>query len=395
LKLDIVSALYGLEPGGAEISTRILAQELVRLGVDLEVVSTRSSAVDEPCGVVLEPMHVFHWRVLLLLGNRLLDRVYEWAFVRRWERRRPDVVLIEDHMSLIGAVRAVERLRKRGQNIALAMTQLWEVDFEFLFRYRPWPLAWMVVHRFDRANRFDRRMDFVNGVTEYLRDRIVDRLEVAPERCGIYYTIAIKEGPKLETASAPERPLILAPGRINPEKGSLFFYDVVRELAKRRRDFQALFLGGGPSADVIRRRIEGDGLSDVCALSGSMPYEQFVRKYAEATVVAAPIMYPCGYTRVVLESLYAGKPVITFDQGSMPEIIVDGKTGYRVPPHSVGAFADACERFIDDPALAVAMSDDCRATAIEHADLEVAARGLLARLERIQAERAPASSSTT
>ncbi|HTX59267.1 MAG TPA: glycosyltransferase family 4 protein [Verrucomicrobiae bacterium] len=387
MKLDIVSALYGLEPGGAEISTRILAQELGRLGVDLEVVSTRPAAVGEPCGVVLEPLDRVPYWAILWLGNRVLDRLFKAALIRRWERRRPDVVLIEDHMSLIGAVAAVEELRKRGQNIALAMTQLWEVDTEFFFKYRPWPIAFVLVYRFRKANQLDRRMDFVNGVTAYLRKRVVDRLGVAPERCGIYYTIAIKEGPKLE-APPPARPLILAPGRINPEKGSLFFYEVVRELAARRRDFDALFLGGGPYEKGLRRRIERDGLGDVCSISGSIPYEQFVRKYAEATVVAAPIMYPCGYTRVVLESLYAGKPVITFDQGSMPEIIVDGKTGFRIPPHSVEKFADACERFIDDPALASNMSDDCRQTAIDHADLAVAARGLLDRLERIRAERA-------
>ncbi|HZY98280.1 MAG TPA: glycosyltransferase family 4 protein, partial [Candidatus Baltobacteraceae bacterium] len=376
MKIDIVSALYGLEPGGAEISTRILVAELLALGVDVEVVSSRREALKEPGGAVLPDMTWVPWQIVLYAPNRILDWMFRAAFIRRWRERKPDVVLIEDHLSIVGAVEAVESLRKRGQPIALAVTQMWEVDSEFFFDYRAFPIAALFVHRFRVANGLAKRMDLVNALTQYLRRRVVDRLNVQPERVGVFPTIAIKEGPKLESPP-PERPLLLAPGRINPEKGSLFFLDVVRSLAARRRDFQAVFLGGGPHEEIVRTAIEREGLSDVCSITGKIPYTEFVKYYGEATAVVAPIMYPCGYTRVVLESLYAGKPVITFDQGSMPEIVIDGVTGYRVQPGSVEAFADACERFIDDPGSARAMSDECRRVAIEHADVRRAARELL------------------
>ena len=376
MKIDIVSALYGLEPGGAEISTRILVDELLALGVDVEVVSSRREALDEPGGTVLPEMTWIPWQIVLYAPNRVLDWMFRSAFVRRWRERKPDVVLIEDHLSIVGAVEAVELLRKRGQSIALAVTQMWEVDSEFFFDYRAYPIAAAFVRRFRVANGLAKRMDLVNALTQYLRRRVIDRLEVPPERVGVFPTIAIKEGPKLESPP-PERPLLLAPGRINPEKGSLFFLDVVRTLAGRRRDFQAVFLGGGPHEGIVRTAIDREGLGDVCSITGKVPYAQFVKYYGEATAIVTPIMYPCGYTRVVLESLYAGKPVITFDQGSMPEIVIDGVTGYRVRPGSVEAFAAACERFIDDPASARAMADACRKVAIEHADVRRAARELL------------------
>lgn len=386
MKIDIVSALYGLEPGGAEISTRILVAELLALGVDVEVVSSRREALSEPGGTVLEGTTWVPWQIVLYAPNRLLDWIFRAAFVRRWRERKPDVVLIEDHLSIVGAVEAVERLRECGQPITLAVTQMWEVDSEFFFKFRPLPIAWIFVHRFRVANNLAKRMDLVNALTQYLRQRVIDRLCVSPERVGVFPTIALKEGPKLESP-APERPLLLAPGRINPEKGSLFFLDVVRDLATHRRDFQAVFLGGGPHEGVIRSAIDKEGLSDVCSITGKIPYAQFVRYYGEATAVVAPIMYPCGYTRVVLESLYAGKPVITFDQGSMPEIVFDDRTGYRVPPWSVVEFARACERFIDEPQRARTMSDECREVAIEHADVGRAARELLEALTVAQRKR--------
>lgn len=376
MKIDIVSALYGLEPGGAEISTRILVGELLAHGVDVEVVSSRREASDESGGTVLRDMAWIPWQIVLYAPNRILDWMFRAALIRRWRERKPDVVLIEDHLSIVGAVEAVEYLRKLGQPIALAMTQMWEVDSEFFFKFRPFPIAWIFVHRFRVANSLAKRMDLVNAPTQYLRRRVIDRLEVPAERVGVFPTIALKEEPKLESPP-PERPLLLAPGRINPEKGSLFFLDVVRNLASRRRDFQAVFLGGGPHEGIVRSAIEKERLNDVCSVTGKIPYAQFVRYYGEATAVVTPIMYPCGYTRVVLESLYAGKPVITFDQGSMPEIVFDDRTGYRVKPWSVADFARACERFIDDPERARAMSDECRKVAIEHADVRRAASELL------------------
>ena len=293
-------------------------------------------------------------------------------------------MLIEDHMGIVGAVEAVEQLRREGQHIVLALTQMWEVDPEFYRRYRPFPIGTILARRFNIANSFAKRMDLVNGVTAYMRGRVIDRLGVAPEKCEIFYTVGISPSDDVENRVA-QPPLLLAPGRINPEKGSLFFFEVVKYLASRRRDFRALFLGGGPYEAKLRSQIERCGLGDVCEVSGKLPYDEFVRRYSDAAMVAIPIMYPSAYTRVVLESLYYGKPVITFDHGSMPEIVRNGISGCRTPPHDVAAYAAACERFIDDPSLTLKMAADCRRIAIEHADVTKAVPQLVERLRALMA----------
>lgn len=390
MKLDIVSSLYGLEPGGAEISTRIMCDVLLRMNVDVEVVSTRTPALSQPRGVVLPELERIPTGVILFTPNRILDNLFRAAYLRRWRERRPDAVLIEDHLGIVGAVEAVERLRTEGQNIVLAMTQMWEVDSEFFFKFRPLPVAAAFVHRFRVANALTRRMDLVNGATEYMRRRVIDRLGVAPEKCEIFHTVGINPSADVHPVT-PQRPLLLAPGRINPEKGSLFFFEAVKELAKRRRDFDALFLGGGPYEKRLRAMITRAGLDDVCRVSGKLPYDQFVQRYSEASMVAIPIMYPSAYTRVVLESLYYGKPVVTFDHGSMPEIIRNGVTGFRTPPGDAAAFARACEAFIDDPSLTEKMAPECRRVAAEFADVTAAVPLLVKRLEALVAQRRLAS----
>jgi glycosyltransferase involved in cell wall biosynthesis len=386
VKLDIVSTLYGLEPGGAEISTRLLVDELVRAGIDVNVVTSRGEGASAPRAAVLSRLTRIPWQVMLYAPNRLLDTVIRKTLVEHWTVRKPDAVLVEDHLGIVGAFEAVEELRRRGHRIVLAVTQMWEVDAEFFFRFRPWPVAAAFVHRFRVANALEVRADFVNGATTYIRSRILDRLRVDPARCAVLHTIGLAEPRPLSPWSGGT-PVFLAPGRINPEKGSLFFYDVVKELARRRRDFRAVFLGGGPYESKLRGRINADGLDDICEVTGKVPYERFLSLYGAATAVVAPIMYPSGYTRVVLESLDAGKPVVTFDHGSMPDVVINGVTGYRTPPFHVGAFAAACERFIDDPFSCAAMAPACRETARRFGDLRQASAELVAHLEAAYRQR--------
>ena len=46
-----------------------------------------------------------------------------------------------------------------------------------------------------------------------------------------------------------------------------------------------------------------------------------------------------------------GKPVITTDIGSIPEVVENGKRGYVVPPKDANALAEAIINVLDDDEL--------------------------------------------
>ena len=48
----------------------------------------------------------------------------------------------------------------------------------------------------------------------------------------------------------------------------------------------------------------------------------------------------------ILESLACGTPVISSFVGGIPEIIIDGKTGYKFPVGHVDRAVEICERLI-------------------------------------------------
>ena len=53
----------------------------------------------------------------------------------------------------------------------------------------------------------------------------------------------------------------------------------------------------------------------------------------------------------LLESMGMGTPVVCTAVGGMPEYVVDGKTGFIVPPNDSAAIKASIRRILDDPAL--------------------------------------------
>lgn len=52
------------------------------------------------------------------------------------------------------------------------------------------------------------------------------------------------------------------------------------------------------------------------------------------------------------ESMLLGRPTVTTNVGGFPDLIVDGVTGYMVPPRAPRVLADAIARMLDDPGAA-------------------------------------------
>jgi glycosyltransferase involved in cell wall biosynthesis len=103
-------------------------------------------------------------------------------------------------------------------------------------------------------------------------------------------------------------------------------------------------------ADIIARL----GLHDRVKLLGAVDRETMLAGYAMSLgVFFGPYDEDYGY--VTLEAMLAAKPVITCtDSGGPNEFVIDGETGFCVPPHPK-AVADAINRLAANPARASAM----------------------------------------
>jgi glycosyltransferase involved in cell wall biosynthesis len=92
------------------------------------------------------------------------------------------------------------------------------------------------------------------------------------------------------------------------------------------------------------------------------------RQYLGASVVlqpSIPVNDPASDTSellglVTLEAMACGKPVIITRTASLPELVIEGETGFIVPPHDLAAMRGRIDQLVRNPELAQVMGQAAR-----------------------------------
>jgi glycosyltransferase involved in cell wall biosynthesis len=179
------------------------------------------------------------------------------------------------------------------------------------------------------------------------------------------------------------RPVVLYAGRMSPEKGPLVVAKAFAELRKRRPDCFLVLAGEfsvGPSTsnrvrygDEIRRTVAG--YADDCIVLGSVTPERMHEVYAHADLVVVPSQFEEPFGMVALEALAAGRPVLAFRRGGLPEFIVDGRNGFLMDgTDDPVRLAERIDALLGDPAALAHVASAARECVAERYDWSAVAR---------------------
>lgn len=119
---------------------------------------------------------------------------------------------------------------------------------------------------------------------------------------------------------------LMISGRVIPEKGVKEAVQIAMQTNRR------LLIAGSlskPAYWYFEEHIK-PFLNDKILFLGMLDKEQIVKYYKKAAAVLMPIQWQEPFGLSMAEANACGTPVIAFNRGSVPEIIVDGKTGYIV-----------------------------------------------------------------
>jgi glycosyltransferase involved in cell wall biosynthesis len=182
---------------------------------------------------------------------------------------------------------------------------------------------------------------------------------------------------------ARDRPLLLAIGRVAPEKGHHVLAEAAALLAARGYDPVVAIAGpiggayerpGRARSSVWRgiealvpryaeRTLAAAGHADVRLLGGVSP-DDVRLLLAAADVFVAPSLTPEPCPLPVLEALAMDVPVVTSDTGGYPELV--GDAAVLVPAADPAALASAIARLLDDPAFRGELAARARPQAARH-----------------------------
>lgn len=405
-------------PGGAEWSTKALAEALGRRGHHVVVVTPNyGAASEETVGGVTVKRILFLPRLRPGQGeapwfvhrNPLFYLYFAWRLWLIGRGEKVDVVHAQGKAALVPAWIAARFLgrpvlvtvRDLGLLCPLAMCTLFEpwdtFDCTFgQYRRRCVPYFFEHYHSKDSAVRCHvrwfllmayrlldqpwrrlalRRADLVIGVNRHILEMFPQRL-VAPGRARVVYTLPPKvTAPTAAEAQAVrsrygigEGPLVLYAGKLSLGKGTGVFLEAADLIRAKVPGVRFALAGKGdwpvPEAPDVHRL-------------GSVPQADLFALYAAADVVAVPSVWREPLSRVILEAMALGRPVVATKIGGSPEVIEDGVTGLLVRVDAPEDLARAVSDLLLDPERRRRMGKAARHSAATLLDEERLVQSLL------------------
>ena len=316
----------------------------------------------------------------LVHRNPLFHLYFGWQVARIARLEQADVIHVQNTGALVGGWLAARRrqlpvvmtVRDLGPLCPLGMCTLFEpwttfdctttqylgkcVPF-FLRHYVPkirglrrlalrvrLLLGWVDQQLRDRALR---GLDGVIGISAGVLTPFPERLVPAARRRVVHSPIR-PDSPPDDAEAARVRaelgigpgPLVLYAGKRSLGKGTPVFLQALDAIRAAVPGVRFAFAGRGdqplPAAP------------DVHAL-GPLPQPTLFALYRAADVVVSPSIWPEPLSRVILESMWAGRPVVATAVGGSPEAVEHGTTGLLVPKNDAPALAAAVAELLRDP----------------------------------------------
>lgn len=170
----------------------------------------------------------------------------------------------------------------------------------------------------------------------------------------------------------PQTPTVGIIAALRPEKNHELFLDMAALVCRRRPETRFLIVGDGVQREKLETQARQFGLSSSVLFTGNRhDVPEMLSLMDVVTLTSHMESNPIS----LLEAQAAEKPVVATRVGSVAETVVDGRTGFLVPPGDARAMADRVLQLLGDRQQALAMGRAGREHVIVHASVDRMVRG--------------------
>lgn len=164
-------------------------------------------------------------------------------------------------------------------------------------------------------------------------------------------------------------------------KGHDDLLDLAPDLCRRFPNLRFLWVGDGLLRPALERRIAEMELRDRFILTGLVPPSRIPELTNAMDVVVHPSRRE-GLARAIVQGQLARCPVIAYDIDGNREGLIEGETGFALPPFNRKLLAEKLAMLVEDEGKRCAMGEAGRAFALSRFDAKV----MVDALERVYAD---------
>ena len=182
-----------------------------------------------------------------------------------------------------------------------------------------------------------RRARAVIAISEHVKQSIVERMGVEPERVEVIH-LGLDHELFHPDGDEPRRPFLLYPANPWPHKNHERLFEAFRRARQSRPELRLLLTGTG--LERLGRVPQG------VEVRGRVSREQLAELYRTASALVFPSLYE-GFGQPPLEAMASGTPVAVSRAGSLPEVCGDAALYFE--PTSVDEIAEAILAVLERP----------------------------------------------
>ncbi|MBR5466760.1 MAG: glycosyltransferase family 4 protein [Bacteroidaceae bacterium] len=208
-------------------------------------------------------------------------------------------------------------------------------------------LSWYLYTDIEKAVKREQVVICPNGIPETVSG---ERLMVSGDNA---------ERGSVASSSSPTVNLLFLSNLI-PSKGVYVLLDACKILKEKGMDFHCNFVGSESkeiNRSVFEQAVRERRLDDCVTYHGPKYGDEKERYWEMADVFVQPTFEDC-FPLTILEAMQHHKPIVSTNEGAVPDMVIDGENGFVCGRQDVNGLAIVLEKLITNPSLRKQMGEE-------------------------------------
>jgi glycosyltransferase involved in cell wall biosynthesis len=350
--------------GGLEIQNRIICEELAKRGHVITIFSPKRELeleTTEKNGVSYVFINADYKNYIFssVKKNSWYKKSLE-VFTKYHETSKFDLVLsqsasaesIIEHKNILG-VKVVSIAH--GSALSEFTTYVRNVnslsDVFWLIRNT----QYFIRQYFGRQRKYVLHSNKIIAVSNYVKNALLEETFVSENRVEVVYnginpsdySDLNRENENKDASGVKERVDMYFIGRVEKSKGIFTILDVVKKI---KDPFTLHIVGDGTDLVSAKDKAERLGLADKVIFHGKYLHSDFIKLF-KPDILVFPTKRIEGFPMVLVESMFAGLPVVAFNMGGVVDAVDDAKTGYLVKAGDIKEFRNKLVSLMENSSL--------------------------------------------
>ncbi len=167
-----------------------------------------------------------------------------------------------------------------------------------------------------------------------------------------------REARKRYPLPSDAEPILGSVGTFEHRKGQVVLLEAVAEMRRILPNVHLILVGDGPDEELLKTKV-GE-----MELEARVTFFPFTREPAHVfeviDILVLSSLYKEGLPNVILEAMSMGLPVVASRMAGVPEVVIDGRTGWMTEPGDAHGLAGAVQRLWEDPGACREMGSEGR-----------------------------------